>query len=187
MCRRSARNAACLAAIVIATCGVIGLAAFQPTTDFSGHWIAEVPAVPAPAPGVPAPPMRGDMGSGWGTPLTITHTATQLIVEHALFSRYDLQRPLRFVYELDGSPSLNTTMAGHATQTRVSHATWDGPQLKIVTSYPGIDPGSGKPFTTVVTQTLSLISPAQLVIDAVRSGVLGGRETSSRAVYRRGP
>ncbi len=88
--------------------------------------------------------MRGDMGSGWGTPLTITQNATQLVVEHALFSRYDLQPPLRFVYQLDGSESRNTTMAGHVTQTRVSRATWDGQALKIVTSYPGIDPEFGK-------------------------------------------
>jgi hypothetical protein len=186
MCRRSTRNAARLSAIIIATIGVIGLAAFQPT-DFSGNWIAEIQEIPAPAPGSPAPPMRGDMGSGWGTPLTITQNASQLVVEHALFSRYDLQPPLRFVYQLDGSESRNTTMAGHVTQTRVSRATWDGQALKIVTSYPGIDPSSGKPFTTVVTQRLWLSSPAQLVIEVVRSGVLGGRETSSRAVYRRGP
>ena len=84
------------------------------------------------------------MGSGWGTPLTITQNATELVVEHALFSRYDLQPPLRFVYRLDGTESRNTTMAGHVTQTRVSRAEWDGQALKIVTSYPGIDPGTGK-------------------------------------------
>ncbi len=184
MCRRSARNA--LSALVIAIGGAIGLAAFQPA-DFSGNWIAEVPAAPAPAPGSPAPPPRGDMGSGWGTPLAITQSATELVVEQALFSRYDLQPPLRFVYRLDGTESRNTTMAGHATQTRVSRAEWDGQILKIVTSYPGIDPGTGKAFTTIVTQRLSLASPTQLVIEAVRGGVLGGRDTSSRTVYKKGP
>ncbi len=127
------------------------------------------------------------MGSGWGTPLTITQTATELVVQHALFSRYDLQPPLRFAYRLDGSESRNTTMAGHATQTRVSRAEWEGQALKIVTSYPGIDPGTGKPFTTIVTQRVSLESPTQLIIEAVRSGVLGGRETATRTVYRKAP
>lgn len=175
-----------LTTIVLVAAGTIGIGAVQ-GTDFSGAWIAEVPAAAAPAPGTPAPPPRGDMGSGWGTPLTITQSATELVVEHALFSRYDLQPPLRFVYRLDDSESRNTTMAGHTTQTRVSRATWNGQALKIVTSYPGIDPGTGKPFTTVVTQRLYLASPTQLVIEATRSAVLGGRETTSRSVYRKGP
>jgi len=174
------------AILVIGIASASGFAALQPT-DFSGIWIAEVPAVVTPVPGKPAPPPRGDMGSGWGTPLTITQSAAELVVAHALFSRYDLQPPLRFVYHLDGSESRNTTMAGHVTQTRVSRATWDGQALKIVTSYPGIDPGTGKPFTTIVTQRLSLASSSELVIEAVRSGVLGGRETTSRTVYRKGP
>jgi hypothetical protein len=172
--------------VVLVATGTIGAGAVQ-SVDFSGAWIAEVPTAPAPGPGTPASPPRGDMGSGWGTPLTITQSATELVVEHALFSRYDLQPPLRFVYRLDGSESRNTTMAGHTTQTRVSRASWDGQALKIVTSYPGTDPGTGKPFTTVVTQRVYLASPTQLVIEAVRSAVLGGRETTSRTVYRKAP
>jgi hypothetical protein len=173
------------AAIALAAGGTIGAGVTQ-GADFSGTWIAEVPAVPPPVPGKPAPPLRGDMGSGWGTPLTLTQSASELVVAHALFSRYDLQPPLRFVYRLDGTESRNTTMAGHLTQTRVSRAAWDGQALKIVTSYPGVDPGTGKPFTSVVTHRVSLESPTQLVIEAVRGAVLGGRETSSRTVYRRG-
>jgi hypothetical protein len=185
MSRHSARSTMMrnirLAAIALVTCAAIaGVEAQRP--DFSGRWVAEVPPAPPPSPGSPAV-LRGDMGSGWGTPLTITHTAAELIVEHALFSRYDLQPPLRFVFKLDGSESRNTTMAGHATQTRVSRAEWDGTVLKIVTAYPGIDPGTGKPFTTTVTQRVSLPSPASLVIETVRSGVLGGRDTTSRTVY----
>jgi hypothetical protein len=154
--------------------------------DFSGHWIAETPAAQKPEPGTPAPAPRGDMGSGWGTPITITQTPTELVVEHPLFSRYDLQPPLRFVYRLDEKESRNTLMAGHETQTRVSRSAWEGQTLVIVTSYPGIDPDSGKPFTTMVTQRVSLASPTQLIIEAVRSGVLGGRETRSRTVFRKG-
>jgi hypothetical protein len=155
--------------------------AFQ-APDFSGPWSAE-PAPPAPQ----GTPPRGDMGSGWGTPITITQSASELIVEQPLFSRYDLQPPLRFVYRLDGQESRNTIMAGHATQTRVSRASWDGQTLTITTSYPGIDPDSGKPFTTMVTQRLTLASPSQLVIEVVRGAALGGRETRTRTVYRKGP
>ncbi len=166
-----------VSAFVVAA-AVSGLSARQPT-DFSGNWTAEAPAT--------STPPRGDMGSGWGTPLTISQTATELTVLHAFFSRYDLQPPLRFVYTLDGSESRNTTMAGHAAQTRVSRARWEGQVLMMVTTYPGIDPGTGKPFTTTVTQRISLASPTELVIETVRSGVLGGRETKSRTVYRKAP
>ena len=38
--------------------------------------------------------MPGDMGSGWGSTITIAQDATRLSVEYAIFSRYDLQPPL---------------------------------------------------------------------------------------------
>jgi hypothetical protein len=166
------------------TIGAVAGTAAQ-TTDFSGNWSAAAPAPAPPPAGTPARPPRGDMGSGWGTPLTIRQTATQLIIEHPFFSRYDLQPPLRYVYALDGAESRNTTMAGHATQTRVSRARWDGAALSIVTSYPGIDPATGRPFTTTVTQRLSLASPGELLIETTRGGVLGGRDISTRTVYKK--
>jgi hypothetical protein len=173
-----------LAAVTaIAVICVVDVARAQPP-DLSGNWSAEAAAVPPAAPaGVPAPAPRGDMGSGWGTPLIITQTPAQLIVEHALFSRYDLQPPLRFVYQLDGGESRNTTMAGHASQTRVSKATWDGDVLSVVTLFPGIDPDSGRQFTAEMIQRVSLSSPTRLVIETTRKGVLGGRDTSTRTVY----
>lgn len=170
--------------ILTLTIGAATTAATQ-TIDFSGNWSA-VATPPAPPPaGTPAPAPRGDMGSGWGTPLTIRQTATELIIEHPFFSRYDLQPPLRYVYTLNGAESRNTTMASHATQTRTSRARWDGDALSIVTSYPGIDPATGKPFTTTVTQRLTLPSPGELVIETTRTGVLGGRDTSTRTVYKK--
>ena len=158
------------------------------TTDFSGQWIAEPLAAPAaPTPGKPGPPPRGDMGGGWGSPLTITQDASKLTVEHRYFSNYDIQPQLRYVYALDGSESRNTNMAGHSSQTRASRATWDGAVLVVVTHYPGVDPANGKPFTTAVTTRLSLPSPTELVIESTRAGALGGKTTSARTVYRKSP
>ena len=162
---------------------VLAFALGAQSPDFSGHWIAEASMAPRPKPGGPPPAPRGDMGSGWGTPITITQTASELVVEQPIFSRYDLQPPLRIVFRLDGQESRNTVMAGHETQTRTSRASWEGQTLVIVTSFPGIDPDSGKPFTTLVTQRLTLESPTQLLIEAVRSGVLGGRETRSQTLF----
>ena len=126
------------------------------------------------------------MGSGWGSPLTITQDAMQLVVEQALFSRYDLQPPLRFVYALDGSETRNAVMTGHTTQVRLSRTTWDGQALRITTIYPAVDPASGKTFTTEVTHKLSLESPTMLVVEVTRAGALGGQATTTRTVYRKG-
>jgi hypothetical protein len=172
--------------ILAATMGAVGSA--QQTPDFSGQWVAEPSPAPAPpTQGKPGPPPRGDMGGGWGSPLTITQDQSKLIVQHRVFSNYDLQPPLRFVYALDGSESRNTIMPGHDSQTRISRATWDGQVLRVVTQYPGIDPSNGKPFTTEVTTRVSLQSPTELVVESTRGGVLGGKTTTARTVYRRNP
>lgn len=125
------------------------------------------------------------MGSGWGSPLTIAQTAQQLVVEQARFSRYDLQPSLRLVYALDGSETRNAVMIGHTTAVQVSRAAWDGQALRITTSYPSVDPASGKAFTTEVTQRLSLASQTALVVEVTRTGALGGRTTTTRTVYRK--
>jgi hypothetical protein len=170
---------------------------FQSPPDFSGRWTMEAPSAPAPAPpaaGGAAPALRpdqgtlnrGDMGSGWGSPLTITQDAKQLIVEQTLFSRYDFATQPRFVYALDGAESRNGVMIGHSTQVRTSRARWDGQNLIITTTYPGSDPSSGKPFTTEVTHRLALESPGTLVIEVTRGAALGGKPTTTKTVYRKG-
>jgi hypothetical protein len=171
-----------LAALVIS--GWLSAGATAQVPDFSGVWTVE----PAPAPSAPAAPgtpARGDMGSGWGSPLTITQSARQLVVEQVLFGRGDMQPPLRFVYALDGTETKNTVMIGHAAQTRVSRAAWEGQILQVTTTYPAVDPDSGKPFTIEVTHRLSLASPTSLVIDVTRGAALGGQPTTSRALYRK--
>ncbi len=125
------------------------------------------------------------MGSGWGPALTITQDGKQLIVEQPLFSRYDLQPPVKTVYALDGTESRNTVMTGHATQTRVSRARWDAAAVVIDTTYPAIDPATGKPITTSVTQRLTIESPGVMVIEATRAGAFGGVSTRTRTVYRK--
>ena len=164
----------------IALVSYLSLGALQAPPDLSGRWTAE----PEPAPANQATPPRGDMGSGWGSSFTITQDARQLVVEHALFTRYDIQPPVRSVYALDGTETRNAMMIGHTTQVRTSRAAWDGTTLRITTLYPSIDP-SGKPFTTEVTQRLSLQSPNPLVVDVTRAGALGGRETTTRTTYRK--
>jgi hypothetical protein len=125
------------------------------------------------------------MGSGWGSTITVTHDASRLRVEYMFFTRGDMQPPLRFDYALDGSESKNTVMMGRGIQEQRSTASWQGDRLVIVTRHPFVNPENGQTMTMAVTRTLSLESPATLVVETVRSGVLGGPATTSRTVYRR--
>src|SRR5262245_512357 len=97
--------------------------AAQPPADFSGRWTLDAPAV-ATTPAVPGTPAAaaapGDMGSGWGSTITIAQDATRLSVEYVVFSRYDLQPPLTFVYPLDGSEGRNAVMMGRGEQVESS-------------------------------------------------------------------
>jgi hypothetical protein len=161
----------------------------QPAADFSGRWTLDVPVVPTTAavPGRPATTAApGDMGSGWGSPLTIAQDAAQLTVEYQIFSRYDLQPPLKFTYPLDGSEGRNTVSLGRGEQLETSRARWDGQALVIVTTFHVTDRAVGTPFTVDVTRRLWLESPTTLVIEVTRAGALGGPSSTTRAVYRRG-
>lgn len=96
-----------------------------------------------------------------------------------------MQPPLRFIYALDGSESKNSVMMGRGIQTQVSRTAWDGDKLVITTTHTFADPATGKPSMATMTQTLALESPASLVVESTRSGVLGGPPTTARTVYRK--
>jgi hypothetical protein len=166
----------------------VSLAA-QPPVDFSGKWTLDAPeiATTAAVPGTPAAAAKpGDMGSGWGTPITIAQDATRLSVEYVFFSRYDIQPPLKFTYPLDGSTGRNTVNMGRGEQTESSRAQWTGQTLFITTTFEVADRSAGKAFTAEVTRKLSLESPTTMIVEVTRGGVLGGPATTTRSVYRRG-
>ena len=159
--------------MVIAAASALG-AAGQQKPDFSGRWTAD----PAPARGA------ADMGSGWGSPITITQDAAKLTVEYVFFARGDMQPPLRFIYALDGSETKNTVMMGRGMQIQASKATWGDGKLVIRTIHTFADPASNKPMTTEVTQTLS-IDAGTLIVETIRPGVMGGPPSTTRSVYRK--
>ena len=168
----------------------VSLAAAQSRPDFSGRWTAESSATPLSSGGPAGRPDQGrlavgDMGSGWGAELTITQDQAQLIVEAAVFNRYDAAEQPRMTFALDGTETRNAVMISHTTQLRVSRASWDGQSLRITSLYPGIDPASGKPIATEVIHRLTLESPATLVLEVSRGAALGGKATATRAVYRK--
>ena len=173
----------------------------QTRPDFSGQWTIEPEPVQA-ATGRSSQPTQaqggadrsngsrvggrgGDMGSGWGSNIAITQGPDRLTVEYAFFSRGDMQPPLKFVYALDGSETKNSVMMGRGIQVQKSSAAWNGDKLVITTVHTFAHPETGQPMTSELTQTLSLESPSRLIVEATRSGVLGGPLSSTRTIYRK--
>ena len=165
----------------------------QDRPNFSGRWTMEEPAA---APNQPARggggggggggrggARAGSMGSGWGTPITITQDANKLTVEYMFFGRGDMQPPLRFIYALDGSETKNTLMMGRGMQEQTARTRWDNDKLVITTLYTFPDPADGKKLTAEVIRTLSLESPTSLAVETVWAGVLGGPASTTRTLY----
>lgn len=150
------------------------LALLAAPPDFSGRWTAETAPVPTTG------DVRGDMGSGWTPVITIEQTADRLTIEHALYTRYDVEPPVRFSYALDGSETRNTIMVGRGLEVQSSRAVWVGESLKITTVFTNPDAGSGIPPTTEVVHTLTLESPTSLVVEVSRGG------SNTRTVYKKG-
>jgi hypothetical protein len=169
---------------------VVGTSA-QTHADFSGRWTSEPEpaatpaATPARGGGGGGRGARGDMGSGWGSNITIAQNAQTLTVEYMFFVRGDMQPPLKFVYALDGSESKNTVMMGRGMQEQKSKAIWSGDKLVITTVHNFQNPATNQPLTTEVTHTLSLASPTSMVVEVTRAGVLGGSPTTTQTTYRK--
>lgn len=168
--------------MLLLSLALLAVASAQPTPDFSGSWARadskEQPSIAATGDGAF---VSGDMGSGWGSPLKITQGSNSFAIEYAHFSSYDMQPPLRLVYALDGSDSVNSVMIGHAESTQHSRAGWRAQTLLITTQVEV--PGST--MRVEVQQALTLESPQTLVIETTRSGNFGTAPSVTRTLYVR--
>lgn len=168
----------CLTAVVLFAITVTG----QTRPDFSGRWTSE----PEPTtPGGRSGANIGNMGSGWGSNITIAQEANRLTVTYEFFGRGDMQPPLKFVYALDGSETKNSVMMGRGIQVQTSKTTWERDKLVITTTHGFENPTDGQPVKVEVKQMLSLASPTSLIVETTRSGVLGGSPATTRTVYRK--
>ena len=122
----------------------------------------------------------GDMGSGWGTPLTITQRPDSVIVEWVFFAPYDLQPPVRLALAANGAESVNDIILSHTTTRLRSTLSQKPDTLVISTLYPS---PSGKPFE--VRHTLTLESPSMLVVDVTRGNTSSALASSTRTRYAR--
>lgn len=147
--------------------------------DFSGEWNRIVDSTTtrsSVAATGDASFRRGDMGSGWGSPLIIRQTGDSMIVEYQQFSTYDLQPRLHYVYLLNGPESVNTIMIGHADSHERSRASWSGDTLVVVTTF--VAPTAGGVAT--LRQALSIGPDGRLTLDTSRDG-----SATVRTTYRK--
>jgi hypothetical protein len=166
--------------LVLSALATVGQAQQRPS--FAGRWTA----VPDPAPTGRGAGGRGSAGSGWGSAITISQNGSNLLVEVPVFSRYDMQPPVRFTYSLDGAETKNTLMVGHGIQEQRSRAAWRDSALVITIVHVFANPaGTPDSLRVEVIQRLVLAAPDRLVVETTRAGVLGGATSTAQTTYTR--
>ena len=157
----------------------------QTVPSFAGKWslVSDANAPGASGGALPAKGL-GNMGSGWGSDITISQDAATLTIEYDRFPERDLQPPVRLAYRLDGSESRNTLLMGRGVQEQVATASWKDEQIVITTTHRVASAGA-REVTSETVQVLSLETPTSLVVETTRSAVMGGRSSTTRAVYTR--
>lgn len=179
--------AKCLSVMLAAPCVIPPTAVAQPRPSFAGEWVRvdNSAAAPSVAAAGDVEFRTGDMGSGWGSPLTIRQSADSLIVEFTQFSAYDLQPKLRYAFALNGRESRNGIMIGHSESLQRARVSWNGATLVIVTTHGApIGPG-GRPVNMETRQSLTVREDGQLLIDTARFGASGGPPNIVHSVYRK--
>ena len=166
--RRSVWIAGCLVALQATT----GLAQSRPS--FAGEWVRvdNTPARVATSDTYEAFRV-GDMGSGWGTPVTITQTPDSLVIDVVQFSTYDHMPKLRYAYALNGTESNNTVMIGHAESVQRGRVSWRGDVLVITTVHRVPVGAAGNADAIEVRQALSLGPTGVLLVETTRPGANG--------------
>jgi hypothetical protein len=168
---------------VTALAATVFTASAQAPTDFSGHWVAVVDP-PAQA-GANVGHVPSGFGSGLGSDITITQSASTMTIERAQFSQYDIQPAMKFVYALDGAESRNIVNMGRGPQETASKLAWQDRALSITTIYRFQNPNDGKSGTSEVRQIFSLENPETLVVSATRIGSVDAAATSRQTFKKK--
>ena len=174
--------------LVVSLFLAVGLAAapaLAQRPDLSGTWVRLDSAVArtTAATGDAAFP-KGDMGIGWGTPLTIAQTPTRLEVVFDAFTAYDLQPKVRLSFALDGTEVRHAVVMGSAPPSR-SRVTWQDASIVITTTYSAPADVSAPPAALEVLQTLGLDAAGRLTIQSRRLGANGIANTVTATYARR--
>ncbi|MBL7865183.1 MAG: sulfatase-like hydrolase/transferase, partial [Cyclobacteriaceae bacterium] len=159
--------------------------------DFTGSWSTSLPDSRSPI-GRTAQGISPTLGSGWGEKFSIVQKQDVLELERVMFVPREIQPPVRYRYNLNGSSSVVPQVTGRTGKAPSASATWEGDRLVITTLYPVQNPANGQWLEQKVTQTLWL-QPATgtpyeplLVVETSREGVLGGSSSVNRTMYSKG-
>jgi len=159
--------------------GMVGAASLLASTlasgaecarDLSGEWNREAPA------GTPDDAYRAE-GSGWSDRIRVARDGGRITVESFIYSRGDLQPPLKFSYLPGEGTTENVLMVGQGLQRQISTSRWNECRLTITTRFPA---GNDTQPEGVVTQTLWLESDSTLVVETSR-----GTANPNRTIYRK--
>jgi hypothetical protein len=127
----------------------------------------------------------GDMGTGWGTTLTLTQPEGRLVLEYPYFSAYDLMAPLHFEFALDGRETLQSVIIGPGVTTLRSRTEWKGDTLLIITRQAVPREVGASGVEAEVRRALVLLSPDSLSITTTRVGVNGAPANTVRSTFSR--
>jgi hypothetical protein len=150
----------------------------QAKPDFSGKWVADAAAAPAPPAAAPGGGGRGGRGGGrgggFGNEFTVAQDAKMLTI-----TRMQGDQTVTTVYNLDGSESKNTTQGRGGPQEQVSKAMWDGAKLVVTTT---INAGGNN----IEQKRVFAMEGGNLTIETTQPGRDGGPGTPNKAVYKKG-
>lgn len=139
--------------------------AMAQTPNFSGKWIQDMEK---------SDPAQGGRGPAGPQNLTITQTATEFTIE-----RETPNGPMKTVYKLDGSESVNA--GGRGGEVR-SKSKWDG--AKLVTTSVQTMNMQGNDVTIEASETRSLEADGTMTVVTVRKTPNG--ETTRKVVFKKG-
>lgn len=127
----------------------------------------------------------GDMGSGWGSTLTLVTRGERFVVEYPYFSAYDLMAPLHHEFAFDGRETMNEVMIGPEVTRLQSRASWRGDTLVIITRQPVPPEVAGAGVMAEVQRAIVQTAPDALQITTTRVGVAGAPTNRVTTNYTR--
>jgi len=177
-----ARYSSVLAVVALLAAGTAGA---QSRATLAGQWVLAESEQASVASRGDGGFRTGDMGSGWGSPLTIVVEPTRLIATFNPYSAYDLQPTVSLTYPVDGSEARNQINLGFTTTVFTSRAAWQDGTLTATDWLPVPPEVAGPGVTALVRRTLTLRSTDTLMIETTRVGIADAPTVTSRSTYTR--
>ena len=165
-------------AVVLMFGAAVSLSA-QAKPDFSGKWVMDAAAAPAPPAGAPAGGGGGGGGrgggrggGGFGNEFMAVQNAKTLTI-----TRMQGDATVTTVYNLDGSESKNMVAGrgGGEPTAQVSKAMWDGAKLVVTTTA-----ANGE------QKRVFAMEGGNLTIETTQPGRDGGPGTPTKLTYKKG-